>query len=128
MIILIDTSTPTCALTLVDETERFEYEWLAERGLAKGLLGYLQETLTSRGAAWTDITGIGIFEGPGSFTGLRIGCTVMNTIAGSEGIPIVAGRGENWKDSAIERLAGGENDSIVMPFYGSEAHITQPRK
>jgi len=128
MIILIDTATPVCRLTLVDGSERFHDQWQADRTLAKGLLAYLQTTLESHGKSWSDITGIGIFEGPGSFTGLRIGLTVMNTIADSQAVPIVGARGESWQDDALARLTSGENDHIVMPFYGSEAHITSPRK
>lgn len=128
MILLLDTSTPVCTLILVDGAERFEDEWQADRTLAKGLLTYLHTTLESHGKSWSDITGIGAFEGPGSFTGLRIGLTVLNTIADSQGVPIVGARSESWQDDALSRLSSGENDHIVMPFYGSEAHITSPRK
>jgi tRNA threonylcarbamoyladenosine biosynthesis protein TsaB len=128
MIMLLDTSTPLCRLILVDNKDRFEHEWQADRTLAKGLLEYLENNVVAYKKTWSDITGIGVFEGPGSFTGLRIGLTVMNTIADSEGIPIVGGRGDTWQSDVIAKLDSGENDHIVMPFYGSEAHITSPRK
>jgi tRNA threonylcarbamoyladenosine biosynthesis protein TsaB len=128
MILLLDTSTPICKLTLVDGQDHIEDEWNADRTLAKGLLGYIDTVLQAHGKSWTDITAIGVFEGPGSFTGLRIGLTVMNTIADSQKVPIVGVRGDNWRDSALKRLENGENDQIVMPFYGSDAHITLPRK
>ena len=125
---LLDTSTPLCHMVLIDSKDRFEYEWQADRTLAKGLLEYIDDNIRSYKKTWSDISGIGVFEGPGSFTGLRIGLTVMNTIADSEAIPIVGGRGDSWQDDIIAKLASGENDHIVMPFYGSEAHITSPRK
>lgn len=128
MIILLDTSTPICKLTLIDEDNRFEEQWQADRTLAKGLLGYLHNNLKVHGKTWSDITAVGTFEGPGSFTGLRIGLTVLNTIADSQAIPIVGGRGDAWQTDVLIRLQNGENDHIVMPFYGSEAHITAPRK
>jgi len=28
----------------------------------------------------------------------------------------------------LARLSAGENDELVMPEYGAEAHITTPRK
>jgi hypothetical protein len=28
----------------------------------------------------------------------------------------------------LARLQAGENDKLVMPAYGAEAHITTPRK
>ena len=128
MILLLDTSTPVCKISLIGEDSRFNDEWQADRTLAKGLLEYMQKSLQHVNASWKDITGIGVFEGPGSFTGLRIGLTVLNTIAESESIPIVGGRGDSWQTDVLRALASGENDKIVMPHYGSEAHITAPRK
>ena len=37
MILLLDTSTPVCKLTLVDGDWRYEDEWQADRTLAKNL-------------------------------------------------------------------------------------------
>jgi tRNA threonylcarbamoyladenosine biosynthesis protein TsaB len=128
MMLLLDTSTPICKLSLVDGSKRFDNQWQADRALAKGLLEYVTRQLHAHKWGWEDITGIGVFEGPGSFTGLRIGLTVMNTVADSELVPIVGTRGENWQTIALDRLSSGEDDHIVMPFYGSEAHITAPRK
>lgn len=128
MILLLDTSTPICKLSLISNTGRFDDEWQADRGLAKSLLKYLNTSLKHVDASWQDITAIGVFEGPGSFTGLRIGITVLNTIADSERIPIAGGRGEAWQTDILDALRSGKNDKIVMPVYGSEAHITAPRK
>lgn len=128
MILLLDTSTPVCKLTLVDGEQRYDDEWQAGRTLAKGLLGYLKEQLQKNGKDFADISGIGAFAGPGSFTGLRIGLTVLNTIADSENVPIVGSTEENWQGAVLEALSQGKNEKIVLPFYGSDAHITKPRK
>ncbi len=128
MILLLDTSTPICKISLIDGDDRFNDEWEAARNLAKSLLGYIELNLKKHNKTWQDISAIGVFEGPGSFTGLRIGLTVLNTIADSQGIPIVGGRGDNWQDKVLTKLQSGQNDKIIMPFYDSEAHITAPRK
>ena len=128
MIILLDTSTPVCKLTFIDGDWRQDDEWQADRELAKGLLGYLDKKLQSIDKKWSDITAIGAFEGPGSFTGLRIGLTVLNTIADANSIPIVGGRGDNWQNEVIAKLKSGKNEKIVLPFYNSEAHITVAKK
>ena len=128
MILLLDTATPTCRLTLVDGDWRFNDEWEANRELGKGLLGYLENKLQANGKTWKDITGIGAFRGPGSFTGLRIGLTVLNTLADSLHVPIVGATGDTWQDQVTTRLQNGETDQLVMPEYGGEAHITTPRK
>lgn len=128
MILLIDTSTPVCRVTLVEGEARTECEWQADRTLAKNLLRYLTEALAESGLALSGLTAIGVMMGPGSFTGLRIGMAVCNTLADSLMIPIVGARGEQWQEVALERLRAGETDRVVLPYYGSEAHITKPRK
>jgi tRNA threonylcarbamoyladenosine biosynthesis protein TsaB len=49
-------------------------------------------------------------------------------MADSLAIPIVGGEGETWKNQVLAKIQAGENDQIVLPLYGSEAHITKPRK
>lgn len=128
MIVLLDTSTPTCHLTLVDGKQATVYNWLAERQLARGLLEFLRDKLAEHGKTLDDITAIGVMKGPGSFTGLRIGLTVLNTIADDKNIPIVGVAGDDWLDRAQARLKAGDNDYLVMPEYGAAANITTPRK
>jgi len=128
MILLIDTSTSVCRLTLLDNEFRKNYDWQADRTLAKKMLGFLNEKLNENNKNWSDISAIGVFEGPGSFTGLRIGITIMNTIADVQNIPIVGARGDNWQADSLNKLQSGKNEKIVLPFYASEAHITIPKK
>lgn len=128
MLLLLDTSTPVCYVTLVDHEDSVSYEWQADRTLAKGLLGFLRDSLAKQDADMHALTGIGVMQGPGSFTGLRIGLTVANTLADGLQVPIVGATGENWQEQALEKLRSGEDEKIVMPEYGAAAHITAPRK
>lgn len=128
MILLLDTSTPVCKLVFIDGEDRHEKEWEAGRELAKGLLGFLSTELETKTKTWQDITGIGVFQGPGSFTGLRIGITVLNTLADSLAIPIVGSTRDDWQQDVVRRLRAGENDKLVLPHYGNTANITKPRK
>lgn len=128
MILLLDTSTPVCKLSLIDADWRYDDEWESGRTLAKGILGYLEDALLKHHKTWTDVTGIVAYKGPGSFTGLRIGLTVLNTFADSESVPIVGVTGDDWQGKGLDRLQRGENDELVMPEYGGDPHITTPRK
>ena len=128
MILLLDTSTSECRLTIVEGERSVEHHWEAGRTLARDLLRYLRDRLDEQNATVHDITGIGMMKGPGSFTGLRIGLAVANTLADGLNIPIVGETGEDWRNTVLRRLNMGENDRIVLPLYGGEAHITQPRK
>ncbi len=128
MILCLDTSTATCHFTMIEGDWRYDTNWEAGRGLAKGLLGFLEKELEFQEKSWKDVTGLVIYKGPGSFTGLRIGITVWNTLAYSNDWPVVGVTGDDWRQAGIKRLEDGQNDTIVLPEYGGEANITQPRK
>lgn len=128
MIILWSSATMTVEMTLIDGENWYENEWEAGRTLARDMLAFVRDKLAEHEKDFSHISGIGIYRGPGSFTGLRIGMTVMNTLAETTHVPIVGVTGENWRDKALERLQRGDNDQIVLPEYGGEPHITSPRK
>ena len=53
---------------------------------------------------------------------------VANTLADGLGVPIVGETGDSWRESALDRLSSGEDDQVILPFYGGDAHITKPKK
>jgi tRNA threonylcarbamoyladenosine biosynthesis protein TsaB len=125
----IRTDSPVAELYLYEsESLVAEKTWQADRQLAFGLLSQLETFLAEQGKSFDDVTGLFVYRGPGSFTGLRIGLTVMNTIAYAQHIPIVGATGDTWHTDASVRLVKGDNDQMVMPFYGAEARITKPKK
>ena len=129
IILTIRTDKPEAELGLFDEQIKLAYEeWHAHRELSNTLLQKLTDILASQGKTLADVQGIVCFQGPGSFTGLRIGLTVANTLAYSLSVPIVATMDEQWIQKGIERLHAGEDDHITLPHYGADAHITLPRK
>ena len=128
MIVLWNSAEMTVQLTLIDGDKRTDYEWAAGRNLACDMPAYLRDRLAENGASFADISGIGVFRGPGSFTGLRIGLAVLNTISHEQRIPIVGVTGDAWREECLARLQNGRNDEIVLPEYGAEARITKPRK
>ena len=128
MILLWNSAEMEVELILVDGETRYVERWQADRTLARDMLDFLRQQLATHSLTFTDVKGIGVFRGPGSFTGLRIGMTVLNTWARSEHIPIVGEIGERWEIRCLERLKDSEDDQIVLPEYGSPAHVTKPRK
>ena len=125
MILFLDTSSEKCKIWL--DHEYFEKEF--GRDMARDILTFLEESLTKIEKKYEDLTAIGFFAGPGSFTGLRIGASVVNTLADGLNIPIVAiSKDEDWRKLAEKQLKNGENYKIAVPFYGRGANITKPRK
>jgi tRNA threonylcarbamoyladenosine biosynthesis protein TsaB len=129
MRITLKTDNPDAEIGLYDGDKQLSYfKWHADRQLAKELLKVIHDQLTAQEADWKDITGIVVFQGPGSFTGLRIGLTVADALAYGLQVPIVAAQGNDWLTAGFARLAKGDDDKLVVPHYGAEAHITQPKK
>jgi universal bacterial protein yeaZ len=128
MILFLDTSTGNCRIWLGENS--FEKE--LNRNMARDILKFLEDSLENIGKDYKDLEGIGFFAGPGSFTSLRIGASVANTLADGLNIPIVAIKKEDedddWRQKAFEKLKNNENDKIALPFYGRDANITKPRK
>lgn len=110
MKLYLDTSTPTTVLKLDDK----EYTWDSGHDLAEKLLSFIHDKLQENNKDWQDISEITFMSGPGSFTGLRIGAAVVNTLASELNIPLKNHRGETVK--------------IILPDYGRGANIGTPRK
>lgn len=129
MIVALKTDSPEATVVLIkDDSIVDTYTWEAHRTLARDLLKVIKERLAAYGCDWKAIEGLILFKGPGSFTGLRIGAAVVNTIAHTKSIPIIGSAGEDWLQQGIQKLQNGENDKIVLPEYGAEARITQQKK
>lgn len=118
----------TYAVLLQDHKTIHELTWLSGRALAEQLLPRLIDWLAEGGLTLNDLTGLIIFSGPGSFTSLRIGHTVLNTLSDSLGVPVVGAMGEHWIGEGTEALAKVKpGPTVALPHYGAEAHITKPK-
>jgi tRNA A37 threonylcarbamoyladenosine modification protein TsaB len=154
MILALDTSTPTLKLWLDDQPRTVD----TGRDLARDLLHIIRDQLAaaspdrarntdstheprdadpsddtlaatiSDDALFRQLTGLIVYRGPGSFTGLRIGITVMNTLADALQIPIVGTTGDDWRAQGTIRLQNHDYDRLVLPLYGAPANVSKPRK
>ena len=102
MKMFLDTSTDTVILRLDDK----EYQAEFGHDMAEKLLGFIHEKLQENSKDWKDITKIDFNEGPGSFTGLRIGASIVNTLIHELKLP----------------------QPLVKVSYGRPANITSPKK
>lgn len=130
MILALRTDTPEAVVILLQQDGSVvkEHRWQADRSLARDLLGVIQAQLSLAGGDWGSLHGLIFFSGPGSFTGLRIGAAVVNTLAHTNRIPVVGVGGAVWMQEGLSRLNNGDNDKLVLPEYGAGAHITRPKK
>lgn len=128
LILTIRTDKPEAEIGLYEhETTIEDYHWPAHRQLAETIHLKLQEMLAGHQRQLADINGIAFYQGPGSFTGLRIGASVANALAAGLNIHIVGGTGDDWRQTATGKLVQGKNEQIIVPEYGALPHITQPK-
>lgn len=85
MIFIINTSSAGIELLLDGKYKRVEAE---KQSLA--LPGESEKFLHDNGAAWKDLTAIGVVVGPGSFTGIRLGIAYAKGLSIGLGIPVVS--------------------------------------
>ncbi len=129
LILTLRTDKPEAEVGLFDGKTQIAYEaWQAHRELSNTVHKKIKALLDREQKTLEDIRGIVCFQGPGSFTGLRIGLTVANALAYGLDTPVVATQGEDWIAKGIARIEKGDYDPVALPEYGANAHITLPKK
>lgn len=129
MILTIRTDKPEAELGLYDADKRLNYlQWQADRNLSADIHKKINELFKAKGISYRDLEGLVLYKGPGSFTGLRIGASVANTLAGELDIPIAGANGEDWVIKGISFLEADPMERLIIPEYGSEPKTTKPKK
>jgi tRNA threonylcarbamoyladenosine biosynthesis protein TsaB len=129
LVLTLRTDNPQAEVGLYDgQTELVYHKWEAHRQLAETLHTTIAELLHEHHKDWSDIGGVVVYEGPGSFTGLRIGVSVANALAYGLGIPVVGASGEDWCTTGLADVQNGKGTTLVVPHYGAPVHITTPKR
>ena len=129
IILTIRTDKPDAEVGLYDGQKQLGYDvWEAHRQLSVTIHKKINTLLVKHNCTLSNVQGIVCFQGPGSFTGLRIGLIVANTLAYALHVPIVARQDPKWLETGIADLLAGRDDHLALPEYGADAHITQQKK
>ena len=97
----IETATDVCSVALSRGAEVIGLkEEAGGNNHAKHLLPFVDEVLKQGGCTVSDLNGVAVSIGPGSYTGLRIGVSTAKGIAYTAGIPVMA-------ISTLESIAQG---------------------
>lgn len=129
IVLALRTDKPEAELYIYRATKRVEgISWPAHRQLTVTIHKKVEEILNKSRISLDDIEGLVVYAGPGSFTGLRIGISVANSLAYSQKIPIAAMSGDDWAAQGIKKLQSGHNDVVALPEYDRPPATTPPKK
>ncbi|NLV73855.1 MAG: tRNA (adenosine(37)-N6)-threonylcarbamoyltransferase complex dimerization subunit type 1 TsaB [Chloroflexi bacterium] len=91
MLLAIDTATRWASLALYDEAGiAAEYSWRCSAQHTRQVLPAIDHMLRATQTSVSDISALAVAQGPGSFTGLRIGLSIAKGLSLARDLPIVA--------------------------------------
>ena len=89
-ILSIETSTPICSVAVHSDGELSSLKEVNETGAhAERLMLLIEEVLKNGAIGFQDLDAIAVSEGPGSYTGLRIGVSTAKGLAFGLGKPLI---------------------------------------
>lgn len=91
-ILNIETATMNCSVALAKEGKTIICKEMAEEGYshAERLHVFIEEIIRETGITFQDISAIAVSQGPGSYTGLRIGVSAAKGLCFALDIPLIA--------------------------------------
>ncbi|MFE3846489.1 tRNA (adenosine(37)-N6)-threonylcarbamoyltransferase complex dimerization subunit type 1 TsaB [Flavobacterium sp. LB3P45] len=91
-ILNIETATKNCSVALAIEGKTILCKEIAEEGYshAERLHVFIEEILIEAGITVNDLVAIAVSQGPGSYTGLRIGVSAAKGLSYALNIPLIA--------------------------------------
>lgn len=91
-ILNLETATKNCSVALAKEGKTIVYKEIADEGYshAERLHVFIEEVIKDAGISLKDLAAIAVSQGPGSYTGLRIGVSAAKGLCYALGIPLIA--------------------------------------
>jgi tRNA threonylcarbamoyladenosine biosynthesis protein TsaB len=113
IILNIETATKNCSVALAKDGKTIIYKEIAEEGYshAERLHVFIEEIIKEAGVTFQEISAIAVSQGPGSYTGLRIGVSAAKGLCFALDIPLIA-------VDTLQVLASQVNvsDGLIIPM------------
>jgi len=133
VLLALETSTQTCSVTLLIEQDADvildQRAVTGSTGHAQHLLPLVDDLLKANGIKKHDLTAVAFGQGPGAFTGLRLGCGVAQGLGMALNLPLipigallaVAAAAEAEQGSLIVSALDARMDEMYVAAYLSAA-------
>lgn len=113
LILSVDTSTQNCSVALHENGRLITQELVDEEGShSKSLTLLIEKVMKTAGRALTDLSAVAVSNGPGSYTGLRIGLATAKGICFALDKPLICLPTLQVLASAVDTPAG----SLLLPM------------
>ncbi len=110
-ILSIETSTSSCSVAVHEDGKLISLSEITEAGAhAERLMSLIDEALDSAGIRYQNLDAIAVSEGPGSYTGLRIGVSTAKGLAFGLNKPLI---GINTLQALASAILAEESDLII---------------
>jgi tRNA threonylcarbamoyladenosine biosynthesis protein TsaB len=112
-ILNIETATKNCSVSLAKDGETIICKEIAEQGYshAEKLHVFIAEIIKEAGILMSDLKAIAVSQGPGSYTGLRIGVSTAKGLCYALEIPLIA---IDTLTSLTNQVK--HNDGLIVPM------------
>jgi tRNA threonylcarbamoyladenosine biosynthesis protein TsaB len=135
----VDTATPTASVALIEDGELAAEEIYPPSATAKSanhaeiILPLVDAVLSRRGITLSELSGLALSIGPGSFTGLRIGLSTIQGLAYGSAIPVVgvstllanASRASEWEGLICSLLDARKKEVYASLFRKSGSKLNR---
>ncbi len=119
MILIIDTTDKNCLVGVGIKQQIKTKKWQWKKDTGTEVLENINKLLKENSKDLSDIKRIAVNQGPGSYTGTRVGITISNTLAWSLNIPVYGYQKETLKKvlTSISKKTEKNFSSITLPYY-----------
>ena len=91
MILCLETATPTCSVALTDGLKTLALrECNVQNAHSEKITIFIKEVMDEIGIGYDRLDAVAVSQGPGSYTGLRIGVSTAKGVCYAAGLPLVA--------------------------------------
>ena len=132
MFLYLDTTEEDTRIKLFNKKGKIhdQKNWQSQRNQSEELILEIDNMLSKNKLAKSELLGIIVNQGPGSYTGLRVGLSTSNAIAFSLDIPILGVK--NGVNSAkikktLSYLDKRSDKTLALPIYKYPAKITKAK-
>lgn len=118
LILACDTSNSTCCAGLYEGGKELEYEISLEtRTHSETFMPLVERVINKAGKKYSDIDAFAVTTGPGSFTGIRIGISVVKGMSLALEKPCIAVSATHALAGSVETESDLPEDTIMVPCF-----------